>query len=75
MDADANITVGQWTKSEPWHMTNHAVSQSDKMAGRMCAAALASDHQFPSASASMSSVHRDHGRVRNNTCMIWNTRC
>ena len=44
MDADTNITVGQWTKSEPWHMTNHAVSQSDKMASRMCAAALASDH-------------------------------
>ena len=58
--AETNITVGQWTKSEQkQHVTDHAVSQSGKMAGRKSTgttAARASESPlFPS--ASMSSTH------------------
>ena len=61
---ETNITVGQRTKSErKRHVTDHAVSQSDKMAGRKCPAARASlPPLFPSASISCVVVqHRKQG--------------
>ena len=63
---ETNITVGQRTKSErKRHVTDHAVSQSDKMAGRKCPAARASKPPlFPSASISCVVVqHRKQGYI------------
>ena len=64
--SETNITVGQRTKSErKRHVTDHAVSQSDKMASRKCPAAQASEPPlFPSASIScVVAQHRKQGYI------------
>ena len=57
INTGTNITVGHQTKSgRKYHVTDHSVSQSDKMSGRKCAVArLAKYPLFSSTSTSFCS--------------------